>query len=411
MLKRFHRFQLTRTTSQKETLGIFLWTILVYTFTLINDLLKWPILQFAGVVSPIKYRDTSWVLEDADCYREIGSNIYGLQSETGCPEYIYGRPLLEVLNFFRIDESDTLTFVYLTRGLFALSIAILLTKLSASLVTQFTLAGIVLFSPGVQLMVYNGNFDLLIFTMVIFGIFAFLSKFVTLGLTITFLSGLFKFYTIPLLLLFVFLSPQKRHKLLSLLMLIVASISAVRDLLLMQVSIPANGYAQFGLTIYVKYLEKVGIEISTIYSYILSGLIFLANVLLVILLFRYSKLEIKSNQIMEQPLYLVFATVFISCFLTGLSYDPRLIYMTFAGFYFFLAQPAGLPKKVFMSLLLIASILSCGIELGFITQLNGGFHPLRVIQLINDVAIEFLAALFFVTLIKWIFKRVPRIYS
>jgi hypothetical protein len=410
MRQGFPRFQ-SRIISSKGTYGIILWTISIYLFTLINDFLNWPILQFARVVSPIKYRDTSWVLEDADCYREIGSKIYSLPSETGCPGYLYGRPLLEVLNFMHISQNDTLAFVYTLRALFALSFAFLIAKLSANLFAKFTLTGLILFSPGVQLMVYNSNIDLLIFAMVVFGTFAIQRGYITLGLFLVFLSGLFKFYTIPLLLLFILLLTKKRHKVLSLLVFLVATVSAALDLLLMQEPIPAGGYAQFGVTIFSKYLEQVGISLSAASTFIFSGLIFLATVLLVLSIFHSFKAEVKFREISEQPLFLVFASVFISCFLTGISYDTRLIYLTFAGYYFLLILPQGLARKAFMTFLAIASLLSCGIELGFISESDSGFHPLRGVQLVNDIAIEFLAAIFFVTLVFWFFKRVQRVHA
>ena len=316
-----------------------------------------------------------------------------------------------MLNFLRIGESDTLAFVYAIRGLFALSVAFLIAKLNANLLAKLTLTGLVLFSPGVQLMLYNSNFDVLIFAMVVFGTFAIQGNFASLGLILIFLTGLFKFYTIPILFLFVILSPKKRHKVFSLFLFLFATVSAVLDLILMQESIPSNGYAQFGVTIFSKYLEQIGMNLSVASVFVLSSLIFLASILLIFVFFRYFKVEAKLKEITEQPLFLVFATVFISCFLTGISYDPRLIYLTFAGFYCVLILPKGLARNFLMTLLTIASLLSCGIELGFISEANSGFHLVRGIQLANDVAVEFVAAVFFMILVLWFFKRIQRIHA
>jgi hypothetical protein len=382
-------------------LQISLSTFIIVLFTLVHDLLNWPVLQFARVVSPIKYRDTFWVLADADCFPTLGSGIYGLQVDTGCPAYIYGRPLLEVLNFLNFGQEDTLFFAMMMRFLFAVSLALIFRHLRIGLKSGLSLLTLILFSPGVQLMIYNSNFDLLIFAMVIFGYLAIQGQKVGLGLLVIFLSGLFKFYTIPLLLLFSILLPQKKSKIFSLFLFTLASFSAISDLRLMQEQIPSNGYAQFGLTIFTKYLEQIGISLSPLNSYLFSVGLFLICLIPMFLLNRKLPLKYESRDFTNNHFYLVTCFIFISCYLTGLSYDPRLIYLSLTGFLIVRSLEQGMIRKVFLSLLLVASFLSCGIELGFIPKGHTGLHPLRFIQLINDVAIHLLAAFLFLSILHW----------
>ena len=392
-------------------LRIWTWSLGIFLFTLVQDVLSWPILQFARVVSPIKNRDTSWVLVDAECYQILGSGIYGLQSETGCPGYIYGSPLLRTLNFLHLGQQDTIFLAYTMRALFVISIALILNHLRIRLSAQFLLVTLLLLSPGVQLMLYNSNFDLLIFAMVVFGYLAIVKEKITLGLILIFLSAIFKFYTIPLLLLFFILLPQVRYKVLSLLLFICAVFSATFDLRLMQERIPSGGYAQFGITIFAKYFEQIGIYLSPNLSFLVSTLIFFIAITVVLFLCKMFKRSDKSGDVSCDRFYLVMATVFLSCFVTGLSYDPRLIYLTLAGFLVLRTMSSGLPRAVLTILLFIASYLSCGIELGLIPESQAGFHPLRVVQLLNDVAIEILAAMFVIQMIQWfiqLFYRQPR---
>lgn len=392
-------------------LNVAIWSVAILCFTLIQDLLNWPILQFARVVSPIKYRDTFWVLADADCFRNIGSGIYGLQSETGCPGYIYGTPLLRVLNFLQIGQEDTRAFTYLMRALFALSIALILKNLKINFKKQLLLSGLLLFSPGVQLMLYNSNFDLLIFAMITFAHYGIQNKKVTFGLLLIFLTGIFKFYTIPLLLLFVFLLPNFKYKLFSTALFVIASASAVSDLRLMQEPIPSSGYAQFGLTIFTKYIEEFGYSLSVAQNYILSSGLFLVTAVIVTLFKRRYLQSHICEQLISNPLYLVVSTVFISCFFTGISFDPRLVYLTLAGFMIVQSMDPG-PSRKFMWLgVLAASLLSCGIELGFIPEEHTGFHALRSIQLINDLAIEFLSVVLFLSLLNWFFRLTRSLIS
>jgi hypothetical protein len=173
----------------------------------------------------------------------------------------------------------------------------------------------------------------------------------------------------------------------------------------MQEQIPSNGYAQFGFTIFTKYLEQVGISLPSTLSYLFSGGLFL--VMLIILIFLNRKLDFMKGHGEKTfgNLYLVVSTVFVSCYLTGLSYDPRLIYMSIAGFLLVMSIDPGSIRKCLIGLLLSASLLSCGIELGFIPGGYIGVHPVRVIQLINDLTIQIFAVIFCLSLSQWCIKQ------
>lgn len=250
-------------------------------------------------------------------------------------------------------------------------------------------------------MLYNSNFDLLIFALIVLGYLAIDRNKNTLGLLLILFSALFKFYTIPLLLLFAFQIPQIRHRVMSIMFFILAVISAISDLRLMQEPIPSGGYAQFGFTIFAKYFEQVGIYLSPLLVMLLSTLIFGVSLISVLILSRALKLSEKSKKPITHSFFLVTATVFLSCYAAGLSYDPRLIYLTFAGYMILINMAKEFSRTLLTTLLLIASLLSCGLELGFIPQGEVGFHPIRVIQLINDVAIEIIAAILVIQVFRW----------
>jgi hypothetical protein len=374
--------------------------MLIYLFILGQDLLNWPILQFARVVSPIKYRDTYWVLADADCFKEIGSRIYGLESETGCPGYIYGQPLLKVLNILEIQARDTEMFAHALQALFSVALSFVIIKLAKKIMAVFLLALLVMLSPGTQLMLYNGNFDLLIFVLVVFGYFLIKKNFIIAGLFLLFLSGVFKFYTIPLLLLMALFLPKIRHKVVALTLLIVSCASAVYDLYLMQEPIPSSGYAQFGFSIYTNYLEQMEFSNSPVFGFVLSLTLFSFSILVVSILGK-SKNQLKGeSKPSNHLLFLVFAIVFLACYFAGLSYDPRLLYLTLAGFYLATSVTVGHYRLFIYMILVWSSWMSTGIELGFIAKGHTGFHPLRFLQVSNDLSIGLLTAALCLQILK-----------
>jgi len=352
------------------------------------------------VVSPIKYRDTSWVLADADCHREIGAGIYGLESDTGCPGYLYGRPLLMTLNLLRIEEVDTQIFVQVMRALFAIALAITVVHFSKKLRQHGYIVALVLLSPGTQLMLYNGNFDLLIFAMVVFGYFLISRNQIVLGLLIVFLSGVYKFYTIPLLLLMLLIIPKFRYRILAIILFVIACLSAIIDLKQMQEPIPSSGYAQFGLNVYSKYLQEVGFAFAPAIEFSISIGVFSVSLLILFFLGRRTNLLTFSEIPENFSMFLVFASVFVACYFTGLSYDPRLVYLTLAGVLLVLFSERGHFRTFILVLIVWSSLLSCGIELGFIPEGETGFHAVRLIQLSNDLTIGFITAAFVMVLAR-----------
>jgi hypothetical protein len=362
-------------------------------------------------VSPIKYRDTSWVLADADCHRDIGAGIYGLESDTGCPGYLYGRPLLITLNFLRIGEVDTQIFVQIMRALFAISLALMILYLAKKSWQYVLIAVLVLLSPGTQLMLYNGNFDLLIFAMVVFGCLAILKNYVVIGLVIIFLSGIYKFYTIPLLLLMLLIVPKLSHKILTVSFFLISCFSAITDLRLMQEPIPSSGYAQFGFTVYSKYLQQIGLTLPLHLEYLVSAGVFALSILIMSLLGRNSKAFALTRFQDNTFIFLVLASVFVSCYFAGLSYDPRLIYLTLAGVFLVVFLERSFFRSFIFVLVGWSSLFSCGIELGFIPKEETGFHPLRLVQLSNDLSISLVTSVFVLILVRVCFFQTKVLIS
>jgi len=379
----------------------FAWTLsLVSLFVILQDFLNWPILQFAKIVSPTKFRDSLWVLEDADCYEKIGSEIFNLEITTGCPAYIYGEPLLKILNFLHIGSEDTQYFVYGMRILFCLALAYILSELFLGIKQNLLVAALVMFSPGVQLMLYNGNIDLLIFSMIIGIYLAFKHNKPIIGFIVLALAGVFKFYTIPLFVIAFLIPFKKRDKIIALILFLMTSISAFWDLHRMKEAIPSHGYAQFGMNIFTEYLLKIGLEISRTQGLLISVLLFLFTTFVC---HRMIKVFENIGSIMDSNLKLIYCllgVVFLTCFFTGLSFDSRLIYLTLCGVIVLNWIPKNLHRNATMGVLVFASLFTCGIELGLIPPTNQGFHPLRVVQLANDIAIEIIASLIFLYLIK-----------
>jgi hypothetical protein len=73
--------------------------IFFYLFYELNSYLKYPVLRIGDAWFDIKFHDTEQVLNSAECYATIGTQIY----DQGVCSYLYGSTLLEIINVIGIS--------------------------------------------------------------------------------------------------------------------------------------------------------------------------------------------------------------------------------------------------------------------------------------------------------------------
>jgi hypothetical protein len=158
-------------------------------------------------------------------------------------------------------------------------------------------------------------------------------------------------------------------------------------------------------------LQQVGFAFAPSIEFIFSIGVFAVSLLIVILLGRRTSLLTLSEIPENFSVFLLLASVFVACYFTGLSYDPRLIYLTLAGIFLVIFLERGFFRSCIFALVVWSSLLSCGIELGLIPEGETGFHPLRLIQLSNDLAISLITAVFVIVLARVFLLRVRILIS
>jgi len=88
----------------------FLWASLLLVGYGYQIITKWQSLDLNGMKPVRSYNDLNWVLNSAECFKEIGIAVYNPNNSV-CPQYNYnyGRSLLYALNFFHFDPSMTVS--------------------------------------------------------------------------------------------------------------------------------------------------------------------------------------------------------------------------------------------------------------------------------------------------------------
>jgi hypothetical protein len=215
------------------------------------------------------------------------------------------------------------------------------------------------------------------------------------GLLIVGLTSVFKFYTVPLLLVapFFFGKGTKQIGLGSAISLAI-SIYAAWDFSQLP-RVPGSGYAQFGSAVLPHYFSHVGLEVSNLLS---IGFGIVMPLLLGLLVFRYSKQQgdtlilgswFRFNNLSNSLAFISLSTVFVSCFFSGLNFDYRLVFLAVPGV-ILLQSANGKKVKLYLlnSSLLVAlwgsAALGNGVDFGS-DQLR--FIVVGLLQLAGDTMV------------------------
>jgi len=307
------------------------WILSTYLFFVAMQLTTWLPLRYWAAWGGGNFLDTWQVLKYADCYKLIHNDVY--LSQGSCPGYLYGRPLLQFLNFFGIEQSDSKVVGFILMFMVSLIFGWLY-KSTDDKSIRYLLALIVV-SPPVLLLVERGNVDILIAFLVILACHLFLRDmkyyaYLLIGLTI-----IFKFYTAPVLVIFLLLDKKHRTRAFGTLLLIFSTYSAARDIRMTQTPYPNGAPAQFGASVWGKYLDltdKMWFT-STIPLAIDFGF-FLGAIIAVVLIMKFTNQDLLERKFTPVPssqiVFLAISSIHVACFFLGTSFDYRLIYLIIA---------------------------------------------------------------------------------
>jgi len=351
-------------------------SLLLIIFYLYQDLKKWQIIKLINAQGPIIYVDSNTVLYYANCFSRIGNEVFA--AGTSCANWSYSAEILRFLNLVGVTQSSTAFFGHFFTGSIVLTFVYFL-----YLSRNFRVAQIIMFmgfiSPSVWLLMERANFDALIYLMIFFASILFAKGIEIVPVILIFVSATFKFYTIPLLFIFLLLSKKLYIKLLAIFAIFLGAIIIFNNFKLMNATIVQAGNNHFGMKIIGNYLGKIGIKLNIVSAYVLGAFLLLAFILIVILLL--SKLEplLLRNELFPAQIktfYTFMSSTFLLCFVVGLSVDYRLIfYLVSAPFSIILLKTR---LRFFASGCFLIGAWLC--------------YPSEIFQTVGDLALEMIAA-------------------
>jgi len=317
------------------------------------QLTTWIPLRFWGAWGGGNFLDTWQILRYGKCYETVGLSVYE-NSGTNCSNYLYGRTLLQLLSFLRMDVSQTQFIGYVFLFLLAVGLSMVFPIKSQKDCLTFVL---VLLSPPIMLLADRGNFDILIFFILILVAKSVVRKNIYFAYALLSFTVLLKYYTAPVFLLIIFYSRLSRERILGVILLIATAWYSLRDIKITEAQYPHGSDAQFGFTVWGEYLNKYSsTQVNAIQKYAISAIAFGLILLVVFSITKRLQLQvinIHKDYNWQRVAFWIFLIVSITCYFGGMNFDYRLIFFAST---FLLANhvfPNPLPRPMFNTLIIL----------------------------------------------------------
>lgn len=308
--------------------------LIYFLFFAIQQSLNWPLLKFFGWRGPILFRDTNAVLVSADCYSSVGLAVFNAGDGKPCTGYIYGSSLLRFLTFLNLGENRAPLFGWTFLIALAIIFGFLTFILKPDGFYKASFLYLIFISPPFFLLVERGNFDSLIFIFFFAAVILHSYGFKFISFCIILTISTWKFYTYPLAILMLFAIESVYLRLIASALFFLGIIQALKDLSFIPNISVAVADGSFGVQVWGSYLKRLNIPIDVLSSYVFG--VALLVITLCSLLFFKSKIILEkrafsdfgAKQRFSSLLFQSSFVVFFSCYMVGLNYDYRLIFLS-----------------------------------------------------------------------------------
>lgn len=319
-----------------------LWPIYFFSFFGAQYLSNWWTLGVSGIRGG-NFIDLGAVLRWTDCFRTAGTSVYGPE-DGKCGGYLYGSTLLRLFNLLGISAAQTKFWGLFGGAVICISLGALAIFFTNKKGLNPILVGLVLSSPGLWLLVERGNIDELIFLLVLASSMLIAKGFEIPAILLIAITALFKFYTVPLLLVLAVIGKSKRTRVMALIVFLIVIPFIAIDYLNIQAVFPNTWFVSFGapgIGFWINLFgEQFGLGLLHIGALAGHGLGLVILGLSAVIIRRFSNKRVKNfmnsnieetNRSWADLLFLIFGSVFITCYLLGMNYDYRLIFAAVSG--------------------------------------------------------------------------------
>jgi len=308
--------------------------VLFYTW---QHFANWPLLQMSRIRGQFNFQDFVSIFTSAECFKEIGLQIYVPDASRPLCFYPYGRTLIYLIDLFRIPSALAPAIILLI-SLLILNLSLMFLRNAGPSEKKFIF--LVFISPPLWLAFERGNADLLICLLVLVSAYASYKGKVYWAISTLVLATLIKFYTLPLLMLILWRRRKNINLFTSVTLVSIISYIILTDIQMQNLQQP--GSFAFGSPVVTFWINAISSNLNLPLGVIsvrtgqIIGLSILA--LIAALFFKKfnfpSQLRDLNSFSLSGHCFFHLGVVYVTCFALGMSYDYRLIFSALAGIFF-----------------------------------------------------------------------------
>ena len=355
------------------------------------QLTNWKPIRYWGLRGDgTNFIDSEQVVNWTQCYKEIGDQIFA--SSGDCSGYIYGKIIPVFFSYFPGSENLSNVVGYSFLVLISLVLGSVTSHLQIFSIKALTFT--VFVSPPVLLLAERGNFDSLMVTLLFVGALLYCKRKYSLSFLTLAVSALVKFYTIPVLLVFLF-RPRKRNVILLFIPAFILTVLVTAyEMSLIKSRFPSDTTYKFGMSIWARYLPEHLIPFSiSIFANLVGILALIITSFFVLSFYKYKFFSSQYSKFIHSTqntnIFNFFFITHAACFFGGMSYDYRLIFLAISSLYLLNMKISNSNLENTIKLLLVVTM--------WLSFPSGGLQPigdlatgvLTVILLIEFIKINF----------------------
>ena len=321
----------------KQIFKLYLLHALIVVFYLIQYILDWPLLKLSRIKGQFNFEDFITIFTSASCFRTIGLQIYNPNPAIPSCFYPYGRTFIYLIDLLRIPSAIAPAIIICTAFLIVILSINSLGLLSKA--EKFT-ALLFLLSPPLWLALERGNADLLICLLVLISAFSAAKGKISMSICILTLATLIKFYTFPLLLIVLWSKRNVFNKFANISLIIFVAYVIYIDIQSQHLQQPGSfafgtPVVTFWINAFVNILNLPFRDVSIREGQVM-GLVLLGFITAFLLKWKSIPMGLFGDEksSLRRTCLIYIGTVYVSCFVLGMSYDYRLVFSILSGLFF-----------------------------------------------------------------------------
>ena len=325
-----------------------LFPLIFSSFYFLQIILKWPLLNIWGIGNGFNFGDLKGIIALSKCsFRNIffQSPQYTCEFLGSTYSYFpYGTTLQIIIRFLQIEESNTFVIGIIIFLALCILLSLIIFYLRISSTQTIIYWSIIFCSPPIVLLIERMNFDAVIILIIAITALCFGKKKLLLGTIVLTLSVLFKFYTLPVFLIVLIIIKDTRIRIIAILLMSISSFVVLQELPVIK-DFRIGAFAAFGAPVYGTYLNRIFNDFDL--SYEQSSIFGLFLYILTLIIFiSFSRSNKKFSQLFKKTtnkseisslewLYILCASIMVSCFIFGNNFEYRLVFLLVASMVYF----------------------------------------------------------------------------